>query len=157
MTIPRMTETATTAVVCLASVFLSGQMIFLNSAWSPLNQLFFWVLVFSLILSTSFRRLLCFLVHRVWFAESAVLLGLHAFRMSFLILCHVVVTVFALRTLQRNSCAHNFHLAFFLFTTCYWWLRSHRFLGIKKRPTSIRRSSIPRHMVVSQDLHIIFR
>ena len=38
---PSTTETATTAVVCLASVFLSGQTIFLNSALSPLNQLFF--------------------------------------------------------------------------------------------------------------------
>ena len=49
-------------------------------------------------------------------AESAVLLGLHAVRMSFLILRHVVVTVLAFRTLQCNSCAHNFHLAFYLFT-----------------------------------------
>ena len=49
-------------------------------------------------------------------AESAVLLGLHAVRMSFLILCHVVVTVLAFRTLQCNSRAHNFHLAFFIFT-----------------------------------------
>ena len=36
--------------------------------------------------------------------------------MSFLILGHVVVTVLAFRTLQSNSCAHNFHLAFNIFT-----------------------------------------
>ena len=36
--------------------------------------------------------------------------------MSLLILCHVVVTVLAFRTFQSNSCAHNFHLAFNIFT-----------------------------------------
>ena len=36
--------------------------------------------------------------------------------MSLLILGHVVVTVLAFRTFQSNSCAHNFHLAFYLFT-----------------------------------------
>ena len=43
-------------------------------------------------------------------AESAVLLGLHAVRMSLLILCHVVVTLLALRACQCDLCAHDFHL-----------------------------------------------
>ena len=60
------------------------------------------------------------------------------FRMSLLILCHVVVTVLAFRTFQSNSCAHNFHLAFNIFTYVLLMVASHQFLGIKKKPTSIR-------------------
>lgn len=45
-------------------------------------------------------------------SSSAVFFSFHAIRMSFLILRHVVVTVFTFRTLQCNSCAHNFHLRF---------------------------------------------
>ena len=57
MITPNNTETVTTAVVCFTNAFLSGQMTFLNSAWSPLNQLFFWVFsVFPLIASTSFQN-----------------------------------------------------------------------------------------------------
>ena len=58
--------------------------------------------------------------------------------MSLLILCHVVVTVLAFRTFQSNSCAHNFHLAFNIFTYVLLMVASHQFLGIKKKPTSIR-------------------
>ena len=36
------TETLTTAIVCFVSDFWSGQIIFLNSAFMPLNQLVFW-------------------------------------------------------------------------------------------------------------------
>lgn len=43
-------------------------------------------------------------------AESAVLLSLHAVRMSFLILRHVVIALLALRACQCNFCAHDFHL-----------------------------------------------
>ena len=52
--------------------------------------------------------------------------------MSLLILCHVVVTVLAFRTFQSNSCAHNFHLAFNIFTYVLLMVASHQFLGIKK-------------------------
>ena len=53
--------------------------------------------------------------------------------MSLLILCHVVVTVLAFRTFQSNSCAHNFHLAFNIFTYVLLMVASHQFLGIKKK------------------------
>ena len=49
------------------------------------------------------------------FAESAVLLGFHSVRMSFLILGHVVITLFAFGTCQCNSCAHDFHLHLIFF------------------------------------------
>lgn len=75
---------------------------------------------------------------RVFLAESAILLGFHTIRMSLLILRHVVVTVLAFRTLQSNSCAHNFHLAFNIFTYVLLMVANHLILGIKKRPTSIR-------------------
>ena len=52
--------------------------------------------------------------------------------MSLLILCHVVVTVLTFRTFQSNSCAHNFHLAFNIFTYVLLMVASHQFLGIKK-------------------------
>ena len=66
-------------------------------------------------------------------AESAVLLGLHAVRMSFLILRHVVIALLAFCTCQCNLCAHDFHLRLILckaafFSACY------RKLSIKKRP-----------------------
>lgn len=43
-------------------------------------------------------------------AESAILLGLHTVRMSFLILSHVVVALFAFCTCQCDLCSHDFHL-----------------------------------------------
>ena len=43
-------------------------------------------------------------------AESAVLLSLHAVRMSLLILRHVVVALFAFSACQCNLSAHDFHL-----------------------------------------------
>ena len=52
--------------------------------------------------------------------------------MSLLILRHVVVTVLAFRTLQSNSCAHNFHLAFNIFTYVLLMVANHLILGIKK-------------------------
>ena len=51
------TETLTTAIVCFVSDFWSGQIIFLNSAFMPLNQLVFWVFVVSPIFSLPFRSL----------------------------------------------------------------------------------------------------
>ena len=77
-------------------------------------------------------------MQRMGLAESAILLGFHTIRMSLLILSHVVVTVLAFRTLQSNSCAHNFHLAFNIFTYVLLMVANHPILGIKKRPTSIR-------------------
>ena len=64
--------------------------------------------------------------------------------MSFLILCHIVVTLFTFCTFQCDSCAHNFHLAFFkLNSVLHGSLRDYPNLGIKKRPTSIRQYSVP--------------
>lgn len=51
-------------------------------------------------------------MHRVLSAELTVLLGFHSVRMSFLLFCHVVVTLFAFRTCQCDLNAHNFHLRF---------------------------------------------
>ena len=45
----------------------------------------------------SFADLLCFLMHRVLFAETAILLGFHTIGMSFLILLRVVVALFTFR------------------------------------------------------------
>ena len=61
---------------------------------------------------TSFLQtgLLSFFVHRMSLAESAVLLCLHAVRMSLLILRHVVVALFAFCACQCNLSAHDFHL-----------------------------------------------
>ena len=53
----------------------------------------------------------------VFSTESTVFTCFHSVRMSFLILCHVVVTLFAFCTCQCDSNAHNFHLAFFFFST----------------------------------------
>ncbi len=97
-------------MVCFATDSLSGQITFLNSAFRPLNQLFFGaasLFAFSPIFSP---QLFCFLMHGVCLAESAVFLCFHSVRMSFLILCHVVITLFTFRTCQYNFCAHNFHL-----------------------------------------------
>ena len=64
--------------------------------------------------------------------------------MRFLILCHVVITLFTFCTFQCDSCAHNFHLAFFkLNSVLHGSLRDYPNLGIKKRPTSIRQYSLP--------------
>ena len=64
--------------------------------------------------------------------------------MCFLILHHIVVTLFTFCTFQCDSCAHNFHLASCLIScfVLHGSLRDCPFLGIKKRPTSIRLSSI---------------
>ena len=48
------------------------------------------------------------------FAEWAVLLDLHPFRMILLVFGQVVVTMLAFRACQSNSCTHNFHLALFI-------------------------------------------
>ena len=64
--------------------------------------------------------------------------------MRFLILCHVVITLFTFCTFQCDSCAHNFHLAFFKFNSVlHGSLRDYPNLGIKKRPNSIRQYSLP--------------
>ena len=49
-------------------------------------------------------------MHGMLLAESAVLLCFHTVRMSFLVLSHVVVALFAFCTCQCNFCAHDFHL-----------------------------------------------
>ena len=55
-------EQIVTATVCFARVFLSGQIIFLNSALRPLNQLvFFTFSVFSDIHSLPFNEITSFL------------------------------------------------------------------------------------------------
>ena len=67
-------------------------------------------------------------------AESAILLGFHSVRMGLLILRHVVITLFAFRTCQCNSCAHDFHLHF-QFRCCVGLLLLDKIiLSIKKRP-----------------------
>lgn len=65
------------------------------------------------------------------FAESAILLGFHTVRMNFLILRHVVISLFTFCTCQCNSRTHNFHLHIkmsFFSDLCF-------ILGIKKRPS----------------------
>ena len=63
--------------------------------------------------------------------ESTILFRFHSVRMSFLVLCHVVITLFAFCACQCNFRAHNFHLHNFI--VCF---SDALFLGIKKRPTS---------------------
>ena len=96
--------------------------------------------------------------------------------MSFLILGHVVIAVLAFRTFQCDSCAHNFHLAFYLehlLRSCrqdryskkspdalliYYMLlmvAKPSNLGIKKRPTSIRRKIVTHGMRGSQVFSLI--
>ena len=76
--------------------------------------------------------------------------------MRLLILCHVVVTVLAFRTFQSNSCAHNFHLAFNIFTYVLLMVASHQFLGIKKKPTSIRPNIVSYPGLKSKPFPILF-
>ncbi len=63
--------------------------------------------------------------------ESTILFRFHSVWMSFLVLCHVVITLFAFCACQCNFRAHNFHLHNFI--VCF---SDALFLGIKKRPTS---------------------
>ena len=87
-------------------------------------------------------------------AETTVLFGFHSVRVILLFFGHVVVTLFALRTCQCDLYAHDFHLR--LFFAC--WTASIRmpaylicrFLGIKKKPTSIRPDIISRRTSVCQ-------
>ena len=69
-------------------------------------------------------------------AELTILLCFHSFRMSFLILHHSIITLFAFSTFQCYSSTHNFHLAL-----CIIYEK----LGIKKRPTSISLNIVSRH------------
>lgn len=135
--IPKTSVAAITTTDCFVRVSLSGQMILLNSAFKPLIKSFlgaFSLLAVSPIIHVLLKTgLLSFFVHCVSLAESAVLLGLHAVRMSFLILRHVVIALLAFCTCQCNLCAHDFHLRLILckaafFSACY------RKLSIKKRP-----------------------
>lgn len=133
---PRNTDVSTTAIVCLVKDFLSGQIIFLNSAFKLLNKLFFFFALSSMSFSLSLRscQLLRLLMQRVCFTESAILLCFHSFRMRLLILCHVVIPLLAFRTRQCNPYTHNFHLRYYFFV-----IRAK-----KKEPfASIRSSTIP--------------
>ena len=56
-------------------------------------------------------------------AESAVLLSLHTFGMSFLILHRIVVSLFTLSACQCDLYAHNLHLAFLNFICCSMFFR----------------------------------
>ena len=75
-------------------------------------------------------------------AESAILFQFHSFRMSFLVLFCVVITLFAFCACQCNSRAHNFHLHKFIVcfsipqSRCAVEISQRIHLGIKKRPTS---------------------
>ena len=76
-------------------------------------------------------------------AESAILACLHPVRMILFLFCHVVVPLFALGTCQCDLYAHDFHLRLFLIDLAAFLCgfdprESCRFLGIKKKPTSIR-------------------
>lgn len=99
---PKITETATTAAVCLVSDFLSGQIILSNSAFKPANQLALGA--FCELLSPISSHFLCFVrlfrffVQCVGPAESAVLLRLHSVRMGFFVFCHVVIPLFTFGT-----------------------------------------------------------
>lgn len=67
--------------------------------------------------------------------------------MVLLLFCHVVIPLLALGTCQCDFYTHNFHLRL-IFTFC-WHIRLSegpdcRFLGIKKKPTSIRPAIISR-------------
>ena len=153
MIIPSTTDTTTTADVCFTRSCFVGQMIFLNSAFRPSNQLFLGV-DSEFPITPHFlcpkRRLLGFLVYCMSLAETTVLLSFHSVRMSFLILCHVVVTLFTFCTCQCNSSTHNFHLA--LLNLVYVLRPAYlpHFLGIKKKPASIRPHSITQKIPESQ-------
>lgn len=136
-------EITTTATVCFPSVFWSGQIILLNSLFSPLNQLLFCFceLFFDFFLSAikSPHRLFCLSMRCVLFAESAILAELKSLRMDFFVFCSIVISLLAFCTSERNSRAHDFHLqyhsmfliSFFLFT---YAIRKN---SQKKRPASM--------------------
>ena len=71
-------------------------------------------------------------MHGMSLAESAVLLGFHTVRMSFFVLSHVIVALFAFCTCQCNFCAHDFHLHLY-YRSSHLPLR-YLILSIKKRP-----------------------
>ena len=71
-------------------------------------------------------------MHGMLLAESAVLLCFHTVRMSFLVLSHVVIALFAFCTCQCNLCAHDFHLHLY-YRSSHLPLR-YLILSIKKRP-----------------------
>ena len=140
-------DTQTTTIVCLISSLRSVQTIFLNSDWSPWNQLFFWLLPadFSfpciawphnslwVTVSSSYLGLLCFLMQSVFAAELTIFLCFKTLRMILFLLGHIVVTLLALRTCQCDLYAHNFPPRFYTFfagDSC----ENHQFLGIKKKP-----------------------
>lgn len=76
-------------------------------------------------------------------AELTILLCFHTFRMSFLILRCIVVTLLALCTFQCDSCTHNLHLALF----CFY------FHAYKKKSRFIRPISIPRvYLKIKQNI-----
>lgn len=111
---PRITVETITTADCLNRVVLSSHVIFLNSPFSSWVQLFLRAVDFSSLLplnQSSFTgpELFCFLVYCMLLAESAVLLCFHSVWMRFLILCHIVITLFTILTCQCYFNAH-FHL-----------------------------------------------
>ena len=126
ITTPMKIDMNRTATVCFATVSLSAKTIFLYSFFSPLKKLgffsfladwpfFLWFLQLTLYSLPYYHvlywtGLLGFLMHGMSLAESAVLLGFHTVRMSFFVLSHVIVALFAFCTCQCNFCAHDFHL-----------------------------------------------
>lgn len=66
--------------------------------------------------------------------ESAVLLCLHAVRMSLFILRHVIVALLAFRACQCDLCAHDFHLRLILCKAALFLPSAIVILSIKKRP-----------------------
>ena len=60
-------------------------------------------------------ELLRLFVIGVFLTETTVFLGFHSVWMKLLLFCHVVVTLFALRTCQCDSYAHNFPPRFYTF------------------------------------------
>ena len=75
-------------------------------------------------------------------AESAVLLCLHAVRMSLLILRHVVVALFAFCACQCNLSAHDFHLRLNSFVRRSFFYLIAIVFEHKKRPISSIRPNI---------------
>ena len=138
---PTTIEIATTAMDCFRVAFLSGQEIFLNSAFIPLKKLGFacFSVEFPMInpFSTSYlvsgETLFGFLVQSMRLTESAIFLGLHPVGMILLFLGRIVITLLALGTCQSYFSTH-----FATSTRLLRALLSHN-LSIKKRPKILSR------------------
>ena len=144
---PRITVETITTADCLNRVVLSSHVIFLNSPFSSWVQLFLRAVDFSSLFAIKPILLhwsgTIFFVYCMLLAESAVLLCFHSVWMRFLILCHIVITLFTILTCQCYFNAH-FHLPPLLI------------LRHKKKTSFIARLTITQVYSASQEIFFCF-